>query len=47
MEPGSQKGSFFWPLLRFNFREHCPSGSENEFMDIDSFQMLLPKFRRK
>jgi hypothetical protein len=33
----SQKGSFFWPLLRFNFREHCPSGSENEFVDIDSF----------
>jgi hypothetical protein len=27
----SQKGSFFCPLLRFNFREHCPSGSENEF----------------
>jgi hypothetical protein len=31
------KGSFFWPLLRFDFREHCPSGSENEFVDIDSF----------
>jgi hypothetical protein len=27
----SQKGSFFCSLLRFNFREHCPSGSENEF----------------
>jgi hypothetical protein len=37
MEPASQKGSHFWPLLRFNFREHCPSGSENEFVDIDSF----------
>jgi hypothetical protein len=24
----SQKGFFFWPLLRFNFHEHCPSGSE-------------------
>jgi hypothetical protein len=33
----SQKGSFFWPLLRFNFHEHCPSGFENEFVDIDSF----------
>jgi hypothetical protein len=32
-----QKGSFFWPLLRFNFRAPCPSGSENEFVDIDSF----------
>jgi hypothetical protein len=35
-EPG-QKGFFSWPFLRFNFHEHCPSGSENEFMDIDSF----------
>jgi hypothetical protein len=25
----SQKGSFFWPLLKFNFCEHCPPGSEN------------------
>jgi hypothetical protein len=33
----SQKGFFLWPLLRFNFHEHCPSGSENEFVDIDSF----------
>jgi hypothetical protein len=33
VEPVSQKGSFFWPLLRFDFREHCPSGSENEFVD--------------
>jgi hypothetical protein len=31
------KGSFFWPLLRFDFHEHCPSGSENEFVDIESF----------
>jgi hypothetical protein len=31
------KGSFFWPLLRFDFHEHCPSRSENEFVDIDSF----------
>jgi hypothetical protein len=31
------KGSFFWPLLRFDFHEHFPSGSENEFVDIDSF----------
>jgi hypothetical protein len=42
MEPASQKGSFFWPLLRFNFREHCLSGSENEFVDIDSFSDVAP-----
>jgi hypothetical protein len=42
-----QKGFFSWPFLRFNFREHCPPGSENEFVDIGSFQMLLLKFRRK
>jgi hypothetical protein len=33
----SQKGFFSWPFLRFNFREHCPLGSENEFMDIEAF----------
>jgi hypothetical protein len=43
MEPASQKGSYFWPLLRFNFREHCPSDSENEFVDIDSFAYAAPK----
>jgi hypothetical protein len=37
VEPISQKGSFFWPLLRFDFHERRPSGSENEFVDIDSF----------
>jgi hypothetical protein len=36
-EAGSQKGSCFWPLLRFNIRDNCSSGSENEFVDIDSF----------
>jgi hypothetical protein len=45
MEP-KPKGPFFWTLLRFDFHEHCPSGSESEFVDIDSFQMLLPKFGR-
>jgi hypothetical protein len=42
----SQKGSFFWPLLRFNFREHCPSGSENEFVDIDSFSDAAPEIQK-
>jgi hypothetical protein len=39
----SQKRSFFLPLLRFNFHEHCPSGSENEFVDIDSFSDAAPE----
>jgi hypothetical protein len=43
----SQKGSFFWPLLRFNFHEHCPSGSENEFMDIDSFSDAAPEIQKE
>jgi hypothetical protein len=47
MEPASQKGFFFWPLLRFNFREHCPSGSENEFVDIDSFSNAAPEVRKE
>jgi hypothetical protein len=47
MEPASQKCSFFWPLLRFNFQEHCPSGSENEFVDIDSFSDAAPKVQKE
>jgi hypothetical protein len=43
----SQKGSFFWPLLRFNFREHCPSGSENEFVDFDSFSDATPEVQKE
>jgi hypothetical protein len=39
----SQKGFCFWPLLRFNFRDDCPSGSENEFVDIDSFSDAAPE----
>jgi hypothetical protein len=27
VEAASQKGSHFWPLLRFNFRENLPPGS--------------------
>jgi hypothetical protein len=41
------KGPFFWPLLRFDFHEHCPSGSESEFVDIDSFSDAAPKFGRR
>jgi hypothetical protein len=47
METVSQKGSYFWPLLRFNFREHRPSGSENEFVDIDSFSDAGPEVRKE
>jgi hypothetical protein len=43
----SQKASFFWPLLRFNFHEHCPSGSENEFVDIDSFSDVAPEIQKE
>jgi hypothetical protein len=43
----SQKGSFFWPLLKFNFRELCPSGSENEFVDIDSFSDVAPEVQKE
>jgi hypothetical protein len=46
VEAASQKGSCFWPLLRFNFRENCPSGSENEFVDIDSFSDAAPEVRK-
>jgi hypothetical protein len=37
----SQKGFSSWPFLRFNFHEHCTPGSENEFMDIDSFSDVV------
>jgi hypothetical protein len=42
-----RKGSFFWLLLRFDFREHCPSGSESEFVDIDSFSDATPEVRKE
>jgi hypothetical protein len=47
VEPISQKGSFFWPLLRFDFRDQRPSGSENEFVDIDSFSDSAPEVQKK
>jgi hypothetical protein len=43
----SQKVSFFWPLLRFNFHEHCPLCSENEFVDIDSFSDAAPEVQKE
>jgi hypothetical protein len=37
----SQKGFFSWPFLRFNFHEHSPQGSKNEFVDIGSFSDVV------
>jgi hypothetical protein len=33
-------------LLRFDFPEHCPSGSKNEFVDIDSFSDAAPEVQK-
>jgi hypothetical protein len=45
VEADSQKGFCFWPL--FNFRDNCPSGSENEFVDVDSFSDVAPEVRKE
>jgi hypothetical protein len=44
-EVDSRKGVCFWPL--FNFRKNCPSDSENEFVDVDSFSDAAPEVRRR
>jgi hypothetical protein len=41
----SLKGVFLWPL--FNFRDSCPSGSENEFVDVDSFSDAAPEVQKE
>jgi hypothetical protein len=41
VEADSLKGVFLWPP--FNFRDNCPSGSENEFVDVDSFSDAAPE----
>jgi hypothetical protein len=33
----TRKVFFSWPDLRFSLHEHCTPGSENEFVDIESF----------
>jgi hypothetical protein len=43
-ETDSLKGVFLWPL--FNFRDSCPAGSENEFVDVDSFSDAAPEVRK-
>jgi hypothetical protein len=45
VETDSLKGVFLWPL--FNFRDNCPSGSENEFVDVDSFSDGAPEVRKE
>jgi hypothetical protein len=44
-ETDSFKGVFFWPVP--NFRDSCPIGSENEFVDIDSFSDAAPEVRKE
>jgi hypothetical protein len=41
VEAVSRKGVCFWPL--FTFRDNFPSGSENEFVDVDSFSDAAPE----
>jgi hypothetical protein len=43
----AQKGFSSWPFLRFYFPDRRTPSSENEFVDIGSFQKLLKKFRRR
>jgi hypothetical protein len=45
VETDSLKGVFLWPL--FNFRDSCPSGSENEIVDVDSFSDVVPEVQKE
>jgi hypothetical protein len=45
VEIGILKGVFLWPL--FNFRDNCPSGPENEFVDVDSFSDAAPEVHKE
>jgi hypothetical protein len=45
VEADSLKGVCLWPL--FNFRDNCPSGFENEFVDVDSFSDATPEVRKE
>jgi hypothetical protein len=45
VEADNLKGVCLWPL--FNFRDNCPSGSENEFVDVDSFSVAAPEVRKE
>jgi hypothetical protein len=45
VETDNLKGVFLWPL--FNFRDNYPSGSENEFMDVDFFSDAAPEAHKE
>jgi hypothetical protein len=45
VEADSHKGVCFGHL--FNFRDNCPSGSENEFLDVDSYSDVAPEVRKE
>jgi hypothetical protein len=45
VEADSRKGVCFWPLS--NFRDNYLSGSENEFVDVDSFSDVAPEVRKE
>jgi hypothetical protein len=45
VETDNLKGVFLWPL--FNFRDNYPSGSENEFVDVDSFSDAAPEVHKE
>jgi hypothetical protein len=42
-----QKGFSSWPFLIFNFHEHCTPGSENEFVDIETFSDVVAKVSKE
>jgi hypothetical protein len=48
VEP-SHKGfvPFLWPDLRFNVRRHCTPGSENEFVDVETFSDVVAEVRKE
>jgi hypothetical protein len=45
VETDSLKGVFLWPL--FNFRDNCPSSSENQFVDVDSFSDVASEVHKE
>jgi hypothetical protein len=45
----SHKGfvPFLWPDLSFNVHRHCTPGSENEFMDVETFSDVVAKVQKE
>jgi hypothetical protein len=45
----SRKGFFscLWHDLRFNFRSHSTLGSENEFVDVESFSVYVADVQKE